>query len=673
MKSHYVNGIYRGRSKILLWIVTLCLAGLVIRVAYIQIVRGPYLEELADELHYRQRTLESIRGEIVDRNGEVLAASGSIGRVSVVHNQIENEEETARVLADVLELEYEDVLKKVQKKVALQIIKNQVSTEQAALIRSAGLPGVKIDENFDRYYPYGSLAAQTIGFVGSDNQGVVGLEVAYERYLQGLDGRILSLTDARGVALEDAGEQLEKGTEGHTLQITLDVKLQQYAEQLIEKTVQQKNAKKGAFIAMNPQNGEIYAMALYPSFDLNDPFTIQDETLADSWDSLEESQQMEELNGMWRNWCINDTYEPGSTFKIVTASAALEEGLVSVEEGFHCGGSLVVADRKIRCHKTSGHGSLSFRQGIQQSCNPVFMTLAMRLGVDNFYQYLKLYEFDQKTGIDVPGEAKGIMHDPSKVGPVELATMGFGQSLTITPMQLLRCGAAIVNGGDLVTPHFGQNILDQDGNVLKTLTYNIEENVISETTSETMRTLLESVVSEGGGSKASIPGYTIGGKTATSQKLPRSAHQYISSFLGFAPAEDPQIMVLCVVDEPEGIYYGGTVCAPVVKEFLENALPYLGIEADYSLVTEEDLIPKWGEEPIGPVGFVQAPDVTGMSYSQAKKEIESLELEVNALGSGEVVMEQFPAAGEEIRKGTQLIIYLKGEDTNEDCESDEES
>ena len=673
MKSHYVNGIYRGRSKILLCIVTLCLVGLVIRVAYIQIVRGPYLEELADELHYRQRTLESIRGEIVDRNGEVLAASGSISRVSVVHNQIENEEETARVLADVLELEYEDVLKKVQKKVALQIIKNQVSTEQAALIRSAGLPGVKIDENFDRYYPYGSLAAQTIGFVGSDNQGVVGLEVAYDRYLQGLDGRILSLTDARGVALEDAGEQLEKGSEGHTLQITLDVKLQQYAEQLIEKTVQQKNAKKGAFIAMNPQNGEIYAMALYPSFDLNDPFTIQDETLADSWDSLEDAQQMEELNGMWRNWCINDTYEPGSTFKIVTASAALEEGLVSVEEGFHCGGSLVVADRKIRCHKTSGHGSLSFRQGIQQSCNPVFMTLAMRLGVDNFYQYLKLYEFDQKTGIDVPGEAKGIMHDLSKVGPVELATMGFGQSLTITPMQLLRCGAAIVNGGDLVTPHFGQNILDQDGNVLKTLTYNIEENVISETTSETMRTLLESVVSEGGGSKASIPGYTIGGKTATSQKLPRSAHQYISSFLGFAPAEDPQIMVLCVVDEPEGIYYGGTVCAPVVKEFLENALPYLGIEADYSLVTEEDLIPKWGEEPIGPVGFVQAPDVTGMSYSQAKKEIESLELEVNALGSGEVVMEQFPAAGEEIRKGTQLIIYLKGEDTNEDCESDEES
>ena len=548
-----------------------------------------------------------------------------------------------------------------------------MSIEQATTIRSAQLPGVKIDENFERYYPYGSLAAQTIGFVGSDNQGVVGLEVEYDRYLQGLDGRILSLTDARGVALEDEGEKLEKGADGHTLQITLDVKLQQYAEQLIEKTVQQKNAKQGALIAMNPQNGEIYAMALYPSYDLNDPFTIQDEELAQSWDSMEEAQQMEELNGMWRNWCINDTYEPGSTFKIVTASAALEEGLVSEDEGFHCGGSLIVADRKIRCHKTTGHGSLSFRQGIQQSCNPVFMTLAMRLGVDSFYQYLKLYEFDQKTGIDVPGEAKGILHDPGKVGPVELATMGFGQSLTITPIQLLRCGAAIVNGGDLVTPHFGQNILDQNGNVLKTLTYDIEENVISEETSETMRDLLDSVVSEGGGSKASIPGYSIGGKTATSQKLPRSAHKYISSFLGFAPAEDPQIMVLCIVDEPEGIYYGGTVCAPVVKEFLENALPYLGMEADYSLVTEEDLIPEWGEEPIGPVGFVSAPDVVGMSYSQAKKEIESLELTVNALGNGEVVMEQFPAAGEEIRKGTQLILYMKGEDTNENCESDGES
>lgn len=577
MISHYVNGIYRGRMRVLLAILVTALAGLILRIAYIQFVRGDYLVELADELHNRERTLEAIRGDILDRNGTVLATSGSICRVSVVHNQIKDEEQTARVLADILDLDYEAVLQKVQKKVALQIIQNQVSTEKAKQIRSAQLPGVMIDENFDRYYPYGSLAAQTIGFVGSDNQGVVGLEVAYDKYLQGLDGRILSLTDARGVALKGEGEQLEQGAQGHNLQTTIDVKLQQYAEQLIEKAVTQKNAKKGALIAMNPQNGEIYAMALYPSYDLNDPFSIQDESLAEQWAAMEEKQQMEALNQMWRNWCINDTYEPGSTFKIVTASAALEEGLVSVEEGFHCGGSLVVSDRRIRCHKTTGHGSLTFRQGIQQSCNPVFMTLALRLGTDNFYQYLKRYQFDQKTGIDVPGEAKGIMYDPEKVGPVELATMGFGQSLTITPIQLLRCGAAIVNGGNLITPHFGQCILDSEGHVLKTLTYDIKEGVISEQTSDTMRTLLESVVSEGGGNKASIPGYSIGGKTATSQKLPRSAHKYISSFLGFAPAEDPQIMVLCIVDEPEGIYYGGTVCAPIVKEFLENALPYLGI------------------------------------------------------------------------------------------------
>lgn len=665
MKSQHVSRNYRRRLRILVSILCLCLGALAVRTFYVQILRGDYLAELADELHNRERTLEEKRGDIVDRNGEVLAASGSVCRVSVVHNQIEDEEKTAAVLAQVLELDYEDVLQKVQKRVALQIIQNQVSPEQAQEIRSEALPGVIIDENFDRYYPYGSLAAQTIGFVGSDNQGVVGLEVAYDAYLQGLDGRILSLTDARGIPVENAGEQREAGAEGHTLQTTLDVKLQQYAEQLIEKAVTQKNAKKGAFIAMNPQNGEIYAIAMYPSFDLNDPFTIQDETLAAQWDTLSGEEQMDQLNQMWRNWCINDTYEPGSTFKIVTASAALEEGAVSLEETFHCGGSLVVADRTIRCHKVGGHGTLTFLQGVQQSCNPVFMTLALRLGADTFYEYLHRYEFDQKTGIDVPGEATGILHDQSDVGPVELATMGFGQSLTITPVQLLRCGACIVNGGTLVTPHLGLNILDSDGTVLKSLTYETEEQVISEATSETMRQVLESVVAEGGGKKASIPGYRIGGKTATSQKLPRSAHTYISSFLGFAPADNPQIMVLCLVDEPQGIYYGGTVCAPIVKEFLENALPYLGIEPDYSLV-DEDSEPSWDEEPIGPVGYVEAPDVTGMSYEEARRQIEALELTVDALGSGEVVTEQFPEAGEEIRKGTQLVIYLEGGSTNED-------
>ncbi len=671
MNSQYVNGVYRTRMRILAWILCASLAALTMRVAYIELVRGDYLEEMADELHNRERTLESKRGDIVDRNGTVLATSGSICRVSVVHNQIQDAEHVAKKLAEILGLEYEKVLEKVQKRVALQIIKNQVSVEEANQIRAENLTGVIIDENYDRYYPYGSMAAQTIGFVGSDNQGVVGLEVAYDQYLQGLDGRILSLTDARGITLEDIGEKLEEGAEGHVLQTTLDVRLQQYAEQLIEKAVTQKNAKKGALIAMNPQNGEIYAMALYPSYDLNDPFSIQDEALIEQWESMEESQQMDALNQMWRNWCINDTYEPGSTFKIVTASAALEEAIVGLDETFHCGGSLVVADRKIRCHKAGGHGTVTFLQGIQESCNPVFMTLALRLGSDRFYEYLKIFQFDQKTGIDVPGEASGIMHKPENVGPVELATMGFGQSLTITPIQLLRAGAAIVNGGDLITPHFGKAILNESGEVLKELTYETEEQAISAQTSETMRLALETVVSEGGGKKASIPGYRIGGKTATSQKLPRSAHQYISSFLGFAPVDNPQIMVLCLVDEPQGIYYGGTVCAPIVKEFLENALPYLGIEADYSLV-DENSEPEWGEEPIGPVGYVPAPDVMGMSFQEAKKAAEELELTLEALGSGEVVAEQFPQAGEEIRKGTKLIVYLKGESTNDDRKADGE-
>jgi stage V sporulation protein D (sporulation-specific penicillin-binding protein) len=671
LNSQYVNGVYRTRMRILAWILCASLAALTMRVAYIELVRGDYLEEMADELHNRERTLESKRGDIVDRNGTVLATSGSICRVSVVHNQIQDAEHVAKKLAEILGLEYEKVLEKVQKRVALQIIKNQVSVEEANQIRAENLTGVIIDENYDRYYPYGSMAAQTIGFVGSDNQGVVGLEVAYDQYLQGLDGRILSLTDARGITLEDIGEKLEEGAEGHVLQTTLDVRLQQYAEQLIEKAVTQKNAKKGALIAMNPQNGEIYAMALYPSYDLNDPFSIQDEALIEQWESMEESQQMDALNQMWRNWCINDTYEPGSTFKIVTASAALEEAIVGLDETFHCGGSLVVADRKIRCHKAGGHGTVTFLQGIQESCNPVFMTLALRLGSDRFYEYLKIFQFDQKTGIDVPGEASGIMHKPENVGPVELATMGFGQSLTITPIQLLRAGAAIVNGGDLITPHFGKAILNESGEVLKELTYETEEQAISAQTSETMRLALETVVSEGGGKKASIPGYRIGGKTATSQKLPRSAHQYISSFLGFAPVDNPQIMVLCLVDEPQGIYYGGTVCAPIVKEFLENALPYLGIEADYSLV-DENSEPEWGEEPIGPVGYVPAPDVMGMSFQEAKKAAEELELTLEALGSGEVVAEQFPQAGEEIRKGTKLIVYLKGESTNDDRKADGE-
>ena len=653
MRSWRVDGRYRARLKQFMLLCVLLLGILAGRVAYIQTVNGGYLQKLAGELHNRERTLEAKRGKILDRNGTVLAANRSVCRVSVVHNQIQDEEEAARVLAAELGLDYEETLAKVRKKVALQIIKNQVEPETAARIREYGLAGIIIDENYRRQYPYGTLAAQTLGFVGADNQGVVGLEVKYDEYLQGIDGRILSLTDARGVPLEGQGEVLEEATDGNTLLTTLDVRMQEYAEQLIEKAVTQKNAKKGALIAMDPYSGEIYAMAIYPSYDLNEPYTIQDETLAQQWDSFTEAEQMDYLNGMWRNYCINDTYEPGSTFKIITATAALSEGKVSLTDTFHCSGGLVVADRRIRCHKTTGHGTLTFVQGVQQSCNPVFMTLAARLGAQTFYDYLHLFEFDKKTGIDIPGEASGILHPVEKVGPVELATMGFGQSLTITPLQLLRAAAAVVNGGDLVTPHFGKEILDPEGNCLKELEYKTQKNVISREVSDTMRKILESVVTEGGGSRASVAGYTVGGKTATSQKLPRSAHKYISSFLGFSPTENPRLIVLCLVDEPEGIYYGGTVCAPIVSEFLANALPYLGVEPTAD-----------GEEEAGLQ--TEAPAVVGHSYGEAVKIAKEAGLTIQALGTGQAVTEQYPPAGEPIHRGTQLIIYLGEKGTKEE-------
>ena len=506
-----------------------------------------------------------------------------------------------------------------------------------------------IDENFQRYYPYGSLAAQTIGFVGSDSQGIIGLEVKYDQYLQGIDGQIQTLTDAKGREVEGVGEQKVAPVEGNTLQLSLDVTMQEYAEQLLERVLKQKNAKKGAFIVMNPQNGEIYAMANYPNFDLNDPFTINDEALAEQWDTFSQETQMDYLNQMWRNFCINDTYEPGSTFKIITASAALQEKVVSLDDTFTCTGSLTVADRRIRCAKTTGHGTQTFVQGVQNSCNPVFMTLAARLGADRFYQYLKLFQFDQKTGIDVPGEAIGIMHKLENVGPVELATMGFGQSIAITPMQLMRAASAAVNGGNLITPHFGVNILDSEGTVLKKLEFETEEGVISEDVSATMREVLGTVVSEGGGRKAYIPGYQIGGKTATSQKLPRSSKKYISSFLGFAPVSDPQVMALLLVDEPEGIYYGGTVCAPIVREYFENILPYLGIEPNY---TEEELS---GDD----VGTFTVPGLLGKSYSEAKTLASEMGFELDVLGEGEIVMEQYPGEGEEINKDAKVVIYLE--------------
>ena len=637
------------RLLVMMGVLLAIIVGLFFRIGYIQIKRGDYLQDKADKLHNRERTLEAKRGDIVDANGVVLATSASINRISVIHNQIDDAEGTARILAQELGLNYDEVLEKVQKRVALQVIQDKVDTETANRIRAYEMPGVMIDENFQRYYPYGSLAAQTIGFVGSDSQGIIGLEVKYDQYLQGIDGQIQTLTDAKGREVEGVGEQKVAPVEGNTLQLSLDVTMQEYAEQLLERVLKQKNAKKGAFIVMNPQNGEIYAMANYPNFDLNDPFTINDEALAEQWDTFSQETQMDYLNQMWRNFCINDTYEPGSTFKIIPASAALQEKVVSLDDTFTCTGSLTVADRRIRCAKTTGHGTQTFVQGVQNSCNPVFMTLAARLGADRFYQYLKLFQFDQKTGIDVPGEAIGIMHKLENVGPVELATMGFGQSIAITPMQLMRAASAAVNGGNLVTPHFGVNILDSEGNVLKELEFETEEGVISADVSATMREVLGTVVSEGGGKKAYIPGYQIGGKTATSQKLPRSSKKYISSFLGFAPVSDPQVMALLLVDEPEGIYYGGTVCAPIVREYFENILPYLGIEPNY---TEEELS---GDD----VGTFTVPGLLGKSYSEAKTLASEMGFELDVLGEGEIVMEQYPEEGEEINKDAKVVIYLE--------------
>lgn len=641
-----ISGKYRLRLTILqIGCVTLILI-LIFRVGYIQLFRGDYLTGLADDLHYRERTLYAKRGDILDRNGTVLATSASVCSISVIHNQVEDAEAVARLLSQELSMEYEEVLALVEKKVALQTIKTRVTPEVAERIREAGLAGIQIDENFKRYYPFGSLASQTIGFAGSDSQGIIGLEVTYNEYLQGINGSLLTLTDAKGIRLSGSEELRKEATEGNVLQTSLDVVIQQYAEQLLERTIEQKNAKRGAIIVMNPQNGEIYAMAIKPDFDLNDPFTINDETLAAQWDSMDSESQIEALNQMWRNFCINDTYEPGSTFKIITSAAALSEKVVSLDETFQCNGGLTVADRRIRCHKTGGHGTETFVQGVQNSCNPVFMTLALRLGADTFYKYLKAFEFDKKTGIDISGEAVGIMYDVEDVGPVELATMGFGQSIAITPMQLLRAAAAAVNGGNLITPHFGTQVLDQEGNVLKTLEFPVTEGVIDPEVSQTLRQVLETVVSEGGGSKAAITGYSIGGKTATSQKLPRSAKKYISSFLCFTPVEDAQLMTLMLIDEPEGIYYGGTVCAPVVKELLENILPYLGIEPDYT--EEEALLPE--------VAQTEVPDLLGMTLAQARETAGETELDV--LGEGEQIIEQFPLPGETVNMDSKIVVYL---------------
>ena len=619
------------------------------RVAFIEFFQSASLQELAYEQQTRDRLITPKRGSILDRNGEGIALTETVNAVSVIPVQVVEKEKTAQYLAEKLELEYEAVLEKVQQKVALVRIKAKVEPELAAEIREAAYPGVEVDEDVRRIYPYSELAAQVIGFVGKDNQGIIGLEAKYDELLEGEQGKILTLTDSRGNEVDSEQERIPP-VDGKNLVTTLDVVMQQYAEQTIKKAVETKGAKKGLIIILNPQNGEIYAMANYPTFDLNDPFAINNAELADVWDTFSQEEQNDHLNQMWRNAAINDTYEPGSTFKIVTSSAGLEEKVVSPESGFYCRGFHVAGDRQIKCWRyPRTHGSETFVQGVQNSCNPVFMEIGERLGAETFLEYMQKFSFAEKTGVDLAGEATGIIHKLENIGPVELATMSFGQSFQITPLQLLRAASAIVNGGHLITPHFAKGIADENGNMVESFQYSQGEQVISRETSETMKGILESVVSEGTGSKAYIPGYRIGGKTATSEKLPRRSGKYIASFMSFAPAEDPQVMALVLVDEPQGVYYGGTVAGPVMQELLQNILPYLGVE------------PKYNEKEAEAAMELQTtvPALTGMTFNEVKQELFKAGLSADIEEEGEVVERQMPPAGETVNKGTKILLYLR--------------
>ena len=541
------------------------------RLVYLMIFCSEYYGNKAENLHERERDIKAARGKLLDANGTVLATNKSVCTISVIHNQMEEPEKVIAMLVKELGISEETARKRVEKVSSIERVKTNVAKETGDAIRAYGLSGVKVDEDYKRYYPYGTLASKVLGFTGADNQGILGLEVKYDEYLQGTNGKILTLTDARGIEIENAGESRLEPVNGYDLCLSLDRNIQMYCEQAAKKVCTKKSADSVSVIVMNPQNGELMAMVNYPEFDLNDPFTL----VGDNEEAVSAEEKQNLLNKMWRNQCISDTYEPGSTFKIITAAAALEEGVVKLDDAFFCPGYKIVEDRRIRCARTTGHGAETFETGIMNSCNPVFMELGERLGAENFVGYFKQFGLLSKTNIDLPGEAGTIMHKTENIGPVELATISFGQSFQITPIQLVTTVSSIINGGTRVTPHFGVSVQDADGNTVKTFSYETHENICTAETSETMRYLLEKVVSEGTGKNAKIEGFSIGGKTATSQTLPRSDHKYISSFLGFAPADNPQVLVLVVINNPQGIYYGGTIAAPVAKEIFENILPYL--------------------------------------------------------------------------------------------------
>lgn len=570
---------HRKKLFIVFLISVLLMVGLCAQLGFLMIARSDHYSKMADELHKRERTIKAARGEIVDRNGTVIAANRTVCTVSVIHNQVTEPEKVIRELVRILELPEPEVRKKVEKWSSREIIRTNVEKSVGDQIMNLGLSGVKVDEDYKRYYPYGSLASKVLGFTGADNQGIIGLEVMYERYLKGRDGLILTTSDAKGTELQNAAEERVEPVPGNTLTVSLDVNIQKYAEQAAYQVMEKKGAKAVSVIVMNPRNGEIYAMVNVPEFDLNDPFTLNVESGGLTGTELQDAR-----NKMWRNRCINDTYEPGSTFKIITAAVGLEAGVVHLDDRFSCPGFRIVEDRKIRCHKIGGHGGETFLQGAMNSCNPVFIDVGARLGVDSFYHYFEQFGLLGKTGIDLPGEAATIMHKKENMGLVELATVSFGQSFQITPIQLITTASSIINGGRRITPHFAMNVESTDGTYYQKFSYPERMGVVSEATSETMRYILEQVVAEGSGKRAKLPGYRVGGKTATSEKLPRSLKKYISSFLGFAPADDPQVIALITIDEPVGIYYGGTIAAPVVADIFSNILPYL----DITSVSETD-------------------------------------------------------------------------------------
>ena len=550
---------------------------LIARLVYLMIFDAAYYQQKAKTLHEREREIKAARGEIIDRNGKVLATNKAVCTISVIHSQITDPERVIQVLADELGIEKEMIRKRVEKVSSREKIKTNVEKETGDRIRAYELDGVKVDEDFKRYYPYGNLASKVLGFTGGDNQGIIGLEVKYENYLKGVNGMILTTTDARGIELADTLEDRVEPVSGDTLQVSLDYNIQEYAQQAAEKVMEEKQADAVVILILNPKTGEIYACVNAPEFDLNAPFTLPEGTDA----TLNDEEKQAMLNQMWRNRSINDTYEPGSIFKVFTASAALEEGVVKEEDTFYCPGYKLVEDRRIRCARTTGHGSETFVQGVQNSCNPVFIEVGMRLGTENFYKYFEKFGLMGKTGVDLPGEAATIMHKKENVGQVELATMSFGQSFQVTPMQMATTVCSLVNGGKRITPHFGIAVYDaESGEKEETISYGKRKRILSKETSEKMRKILETVVSEGGGKKAQIEGYRIGGKTATSQTLPRSANRYIGSFIGFAPAGDPQVAAMAIIYNPQGIYYGGTIAAPVVRDIFDNILPYLGIERE---------------------------------------------------------------------------------------------